>query len=125
MQRRKFDIDAYRAGSDIVCDKCTARLDIQAKTRLIAKDEEGFDVTELYFNCQNCGKHYTILVSNREMRKLVQRRIQIRKQINLHKSIRSRKETFEKLIAESDAIREQQKELEKRLKEKYRKEIEK
>ena len=49
----------------VICDSCGQQTDIELWTRQIAKDRNGYDVTEQYFECKNCGKHYTVGVYDR------------------------------------------------------------
>ena len=54
---KKFNEEAYRNGSEVVCDVCGSVIEhINVKTRIIARQAEGFNVTEQYFTCQECGK---------------------------------------------------------------------
>ena len=39
---------------------------------LLAEDEAGNPVIERYFDCSNCGRHYTVTVMDREMRLMMQ-----------------------------------------------------
>lgn len=111
---------------EVHCNKCSTKIEIARTTdsRIIARDRDGFAVTEQYFTCQNCGKHYTVYVNNRQMEMLMQKRRQIQKQIVLCRTIGNTEETIKKLIKRNDDIKQQQKELEAKLKEKYRKECE-
>lgn len=60
---KKFNEEAYRNGSEVVCDVCGSVIEhINVKTRVIARQAEGFNVTEQYFTCQECGKKYTVLI---------------------------------------------------------------
>lgn len=77
----EFNEQVYRAGSEVYCDACGKVIEMNGATysRIIAKDEEGCNVAEQFFNCPNCGAHYTIAVIDRKMQKLIQQRQQIRK----------------------------------------------
>lgn len=110
----------------IYCNRCGAEIEIARTTdgRIIARDRDGFAVTEQYFTCQNCEKHYTVYVNSRQIEILMQKRRQIQKQIVLCRAIGSTEETIKKLIKKNDEIKQQQKELEAELKEKYKKECE-
>ena len=62
---KKFNEEAYRNGSEVVCDVCGSVIEhINVKTRVIARQAEGFNVTEQYFTCQECGKPFRA-ISNR------------------------------------------------------------
>ena len=69
---KKFNEEAYRNGSEVVCDACGSVIEhINVKTRVIARQAEGFNVTEQYFTCQECGKKYTVLIVDHEMQFLI------------------------------------------------------
>ena len=86
---KKFNEEAYRNGSEVVCDVCGSVIEhINVKTRVIARQAEGFNVTEQYFTCQECGKKYTVLIVDHEMQFLIQKRQQVERQIKLHRQIR-------------------------------------
>lgn len=106
------------------CDACGKVINMNGATysRIIAKDEEGYNVAEQFFDCPHCGAHYTIAVIDRKMQQLIQQRQQIRKQIALHRRIRSRETTLEKLQRTDDQIKRQQETRMKMLKAKYEKE---
>ena len=54
---KKFNEEVYRNGSEVVCDACGSVIKhINVKARIIARQAEGFNVTEQYFACQECGK---------------------------------------------------------------------
>lgn len=121
---QNFNEQIYRAGSEVYCDACGKVIDMNGATysRIIAKDEEGYNVAEQFFDCPHCGAHYTIAVIDRKMQQLIQQRQQIRKQIALHRRIRSRETTLEKLQRTDDQIKRQQETRMKMLKAKYEKE---
>lgn len=111
---------------EIRCDKCGAEIEIAkiTGTRIIARDRHGFPVQEQYFKCQNCGRHYTVYITDRQMELLTHRRYGIHRQIMLCRTIGKTEETIRKLIERNDELKRQQKELEAELKEKYKKECE-
>lgn len=121
---QNFNEQIYRAGSEVYCDACGKVINMNGATysRIIAKDEEGYNVAEQFFDCPHCGAHYTIAVIDRKMQQLIQQRQQIRKQIALHRRIRSRETTLEKLQRTDDQIKRQQETRMKMLKAKYEKE---
>lgn len=108
------------------CDKCGAEIEIAKtmKIRVIARDKSGFPISEQCFKCQNCRKHYTVYITNQQMNLLEQERHWIQTQIRICQTIGNAEETARKLIKKNDNIKQQQKELEAELKEKYRKECE-
>jgi len=111
---------------EVHCDKCGAEIKIAktADTRIIARDRCGFPVMEQYFECQNCGRHYTVHITDRQMKLLIHRRYEVHRQIMLCRTIGKTEETIRKLIERNDELKQQQKELEAELKEKYKKECE-
>lgn len=121
---QNFNEQIYRAGSEVYCDACGKVINMNGATysRIIAKDEEGYNVAEQFFDCPHCGAHYTIAVIDRKMQQLIQQRQQIRKQIALHRRIKSREKTFQKLQRTDDQIKRQQETRMKMLKAKYEKE---
>ena len=121
---KKFNEEAYRNGSEVVCDVCGSVIEhINVKTRIIARQAEGFNVTEQYFTCQECGKKYTVLIVDHEMQFLIQKRQQVERQIKLHRQIRSRAQTIQRLITKIEKIKKQQEERMIMLKEQYKEEI--
>lgn len=121
---QNFNEQAYFAGSEVHCDACGKIIEMNGATytRIIAKDEDGFNVAEQFFDCQHCGAHYTIAVIDRKMQQLIQQRQQIRKQVALHRRIKSREKTFQKLQRTDESIKRQQEARMKMLKAKYEKE---
>lgn len=121
---QNFNTQAYRAGSEVYCDNCGKTIEMNGATfsRIIAKDEEGYNVAEQYFDCPHCGTHYTVAVIDRKMQRMIQKRQQIRKQIELHRKIKSREKTFLKLQKEDEQIKQLQEAHMKMLKAKYEKE---
>ena len=108
---KKFNEEAYRNGSEVVCDVCGSVIEhINVKTRIIARQAEGFNVTEQYFTCQECGKKYTVLIVDHEMQFLIQKRQQVERQIKLHRQIRSRAQTIQRLVTKIEKIKKQQEE---------------
>lgn len=122
----KFDLNKYLAGGEVFCDRCGTKINMEQvrQTREIAKDVEGFGVIEQFFECENCGMHYTVLVIDRKMKEMIKKRQRIHKQIALHKQIKSREATLRKLIRQDEQIKQQQMQRMSKLKKRYRKEIE-
>lgn len=121
---QNFNEQAYFAGSEVHCDACGKIIEMNGATYtwIIAKDEDGFNVAEQFFDCPHCGAHYTIAVIDRKMQQLIQQRQQIRKQVALHRRIKSREKTFQKLQRTDESIKRQQEARMKMLKAKYEKE---
>lgn len=85
-----FDLEKYRAGEvEVYCDSCGNAVDLHKTiaTRVIGKDADGREVTEQYFTCDCCGRHYTIAVIDTQQRKLIQERKQLQRQIRLFAQI--------------------------------------
>ena len=121
---KKFNEEAYRNGSEVVCDVCGSVIEhINVKTRVIARQAEGFNVTEHYFACQECGKKYTVMIVDHEMQFLIQKRQQVERQIKLHRQIGSRAQTIQRLVTKIEKIKKQQEERMIMLKEQYKEEI--
>lgn len=121
---KKFNEEVYRNGSEVVCDACGSVIKhINVKARIIARQAEGFNVTEQYFTCQECGKKYTVLIVDHEMQFLIQKRQQVERQIKLHRQIRSRAQTIQRLVTKIEKIKKQQEERMIMLKEQYKEEI--
>lgn len=73
--------------NEIICDKCKLIISkFEIKTHIITKDEKGIDVQESYFQCPTCGKKYTILISDRKLRLLIQKRVLCLKKIQKAKN---------------------------------------
>lgn len=121
---QNFDMQAYRAGSEVYCDNCGKVIEMDGATfsRIIAKDEEGCNVAEQYFDCPHCGAHYTVAVIDRKMQQLIQQRQQIRKQIALYKGMRKQNGVLWRLQRTDEQIKQQQEAHMKLLKAKYEKE---
>ena len=115
---KKFNEEAYRNGSEVVCDVCGSVIE-----HINARQAEGFNVTEQYFTCQECGKKYTVLIVDHEMQFLIQKRQQVERQIKLHRQIRSRTQTIQRLTTKIEKIKKQQEERMIMLKEQYKEEI--
>ena len=71
----------------IICDKCKSEISkCEIKNRIITQDEKGIDVQESYFQCPTCGKKYTVLISDRKLRLLIQKRVMYLKKIRKAKN---------------------------------------
>lgn len=118
-----FDMEAYKNGAEVICDACGSVIeDTGIESRVIAKDKDGYDVAEQFFECQNCGKHYTVTVIDRKLLLMIQKRRQLLKQIKLHEQIKSREQTIKKLLEKNESMKRQQMERTTELKERYREE---
>lgn len=73
-----------KAKKEIICDSCGAEvlgMGMKLADQVLAEDEAGNPVIERYFDCPNCGRHYTVTVMDREMRLMMQKRQQLQKRI--------------------------------------------
>lgn len=94
----------------IECDRCGSILeDIGAELteRMLAEDEEGNPVTERFFECPFCGKHYTVTVIDRQMRLMIQERQQIAAKVRRILKQRGNKITLQKLIEKDEVLKEE------------------
>ena len=110
----------------IICDKCRAQIEqeqLEVWDRVIAKDENGFDVVERYFECHCCGAHYTVSVIDREMKLMIQKRRQIQKKISLGMRNKASEFVLRRYKQQDDDLKDELKYREKVLKERYEKEI--
>ena len=106
---KKFNEEVYRNGSEVVCDACGSVIKhINVKARIIARQAEGFNVTEQYFTCQECGKKYTVLIVDHEMQFLIQKRQQVERQIKLHRQIRRRSSVWSQRLKRSRSSRKKE-----------------
>ena len=121
---QNFNEQAYRAGAEIYCDACGKVIEINGAilSRIIAKDEDGYNVVEQFFDCPHCGAHYTTAVIDRKMQRMIQKRKQLIGQIKIHRQIRSQEKTFRKLLKTDKQLKTQQEARMKMLKAKYEKE---
>lgn len=111
----------------IICDECRVQIEqeqLEVWDRVIAKDEDGNDVVERYFDCPNCGRHYTATVIDRQQKIIIQKRRQVQKRINLCVKNYGSKARIRKYQEEDEELREEFKYRAKMLKERYEKEIE-
>lgn len=110
----------------IICDKCRTEMNedtLEVWDRVIAKDENGFDVVERYFECYCCGEHYTVSVIDREMKLMIQKRRQVQKKISLGMRNKASEFVLRKYKQQDDDLKDELKYREKVLKERYEKEI--
>lgn len=125
---KRFDMATYEAGeAEVACDDCGAAIDIRKtmRSREIAKEKDGFRIQEQYFTCPACGKHYTVLIIDREMRKMIQKQKQLRKQIQLYQQIQVQPWVVEKLMRHTESLMRAKKGRMRKLKERYREECSK
>lgn len=120
-----------RGENTITCDKCGAEIEkVEENLQhcVIGMDEEGQEIQETSFTCRSCGKKYTVIITDRKMRLIIEKRKTIRRNIN-RAAKRATKKTavatelmIKKLMAEDEELRMQLKEMQEHLKEKYKEE---
>lgn len=105
----------------IICDKCKAEFEMQnlLKDRVIAKDKTGNAVMERFFECPDCGTHYTVTVIDREMWLMIQKRGQLMKKVNRLMRSGGSKERMQKLLDADEKLKKDLKSRADRLKEEY------
>ena len=111
---------------EIVCDTCNATLTqdmIEIKNGVIAQDKHGQDVIEQYFECPICGGHYTVTITDRQQRLMIQKRRQL--QTAVKNAIRAKRPARAQTYKNKEReLADDLKERAKALKEKYRKQTE-
>lgn len=105
----------------IICDKCKAEFEMQnlLKDRVIAKDKTGNAVMERFFECPDCGTHYTVTVIDREMRLMIQKRGQLMKKVNRLLRSGGSKERMQQLLDADEKLKKDLKSRADRLKAEY------
>ena len=109
----------------IECDQCGAILEnigAELTDRVIAQDEEGNDVTERFFDCPFCGKHYTVTVIDRQMLLMIQERQQIARKVKRILKQKGNPIVMQKLMEKDAALKEELLYRANFLKEKYKEE---
>lgn len=111
-----------KATMNIFCEACQKTIEkVDIKEKKVG-ESAGCQIMKKYFECPHCGRQYTITVTDREMRLLIQKRQQLQGRIRMAAARRMNAGYIQKL---TDAERELGKDLMKRseaLKEQYRKE---
>lgn len=111
-----------RGKSEIICDGCGVTIERTGellREHVIAQDENGNDIVERFFECGHCGKHYTVTVIDRDMRLMIQRRVQLKRRMNMNLKRRGSKAALQKLIDEDRELQEDLKFTADALKKKY------
>lgn len=109
--------------ANIFCDSCGEVIhtaDMKVKGRVIEKDADGENVTELYFACPNCQKHYTVTVLDRKMRLTIQKRTQLRGRIERGIRDRASETQLRKWRDEDQKLKERLLKMTAHLKEMYK-----
>lgn len=106
--------------NEIRCDKCGEEIGKpNLKDRVIAKDKAGNAVIERFFECPACGTHYTVIVIDREMRLMIQKRVQLMKKINRMLQEGRSKDRIQKLLDAEKKLKEDLESQAGRLKKEY------
>lgn len=115
----------------IECNECGAVIEQRKdllQHQVIDKDDSGQDIQETFFTCQSCGAHYTVIITDRPMRLIIEKRKTIRKKIGramkscTKKNVVATRMQVDKLVAEDEELRKQLKKMSTQLKEKYKEE---
>lgn len=62
-----------------VCDKCKKEIGINVQEEVIDHDKDGADITEQFFLCPECGKRYTIFISDQFMKQKIAARKRLKR----------------------------------------------
>lgn len=94
------------ANNYIYCDDCkkTISLDGLIREHVIGNDESG-PIKEKFFECPNCGKHYTITVYNRRMALKIQKRKQLQVKIKRAWGRKSDAQRFRTWVNEDERLK--------------------
>lgn len=105
---------------EIRCDKCGEEIGKpNMKDRVIAKDKAGNAVMERFFECAACGTHYTVTVTDREMRLMIQKRGQLMLKVSRLLREGGSKERMQKLLDADRKLKEDLKSRAEKLKGEY------
>ena len=106
---------------EVVCDECGEKIEMDGqllRERVIAQDEEGDNVTERFFKCPRCNHHYTVIVIDRKLKLMIQKRKQLMKRMK--RAAKNRRQSEVKRILQEDRdIAQDIRERAKVLKQKY------
>lgn len=62
-----------------ICDKCGKEIEMNVQEKVIDQDKDGKDITEQFFDCPECGQHYTIFISDQFMCQKIATRKRLKK----------------------------------------------
>ena len=62
-----------------ICDKCGEEIEIDIQEEVIDQDKDGKDITEQFFVCSGCGRHYTVFITDQFMRQKIAARKRLKK----------------------------------------------
>lgn len=122
-----FDLEKYRTGeTEVCCDSCGNTVDLNSTmaVRTIGRDRDGQPVTEQYFTCANCGRHYTIAVKDKKQHKMIQERLQLQRQIRIFVKIGARDRKIQKMQAQEERMKNAIMKRSAQLKEKWKEKCE-
>lgn len=101
----------------VTCDQCNELFKVFEDS--ISERSISADVKEKYFVCPTCNRHYTVMISDGEMRRTIQRRKTIQTLIkSKYKGTKNLKQ-IKKLIAEDKECKQFLEKRQKELKEQY------
>lgn len=73
--------------SEIYCNECEQTFETDIKEREIEKD-----IIEQFFSCPHCGQKYTIIITDKKMRRKIRKRQQIQEEYK--RAVRNRASEF-------------------------------
>lgn len=107
---------------EIYCDSCGMEIEQNEeliRKRVLARDEEGGNVEEKYFECANCGQHFTILVADHKTKIMIQRRMMIQMRLKSNSTRARRTSVRRQMLEEDEELKEAIKARSDMLKERY------
>ena len=104
----------------VYCDECKKTISLEGliHERGVGWDDSG-PVTEKYFECPNCGKHYTITVYNRRMAIKIHKRRQLQVKIKRAWGRKSDAQRFRTWVNEDERLKNELLEEAGKLRRKY------
>ena len=101
----------------VTCDQCYELFEVSENS--IIERTISADVKEKYFECPTCNRHYTVMISDEEMRSKIQRRRTIQTLVkSKYKGTKNLKQ-IKKLMAEDNELKKFLEKRQKELKERY------
>jgi len=84
----------------VQCDECLKDFEVQPKERPLNNS----GVEETYFECPHCSKHYTVIITDRETRKLIRKVKRLRQTDD---SVKEADEIQRQIKTKVDALKEE------------------
>ena len=101
----------------VTCDQCYEFFEVSENS--IIERTISADVKEKYFECPTCSRHYTVMISDEEMRSIILRRRTIQTLVkSKYKGTKNLKQ-IKKLMAEDNELKKFLEKRQKELKERY------